>query len=178
MLNTLIAFALAIVSLAVCLYVGALLWNAVAVPLRPRFERRRLARFVARAQRGDRYLRDGAFRRALTEFSAAFYPYPTTTATLTQAVINHHIGLMSRLIATAEHRDTERLRLMSLAKTDKLFQERNVLQRRYLTVRQSGSRQRRTEIERELHANAKQLRAALASLPAEIVATHVPARYH
>jgi len=70
---------------------------------------------------------------------------------------------------------------MSLAKADRLFHERNELQRRYLASRQGGSRQRRRDLEAALDLNTREVRATLASLAAEIRAVRSvqkAARYH
>jgi hypothetical protein len=67
---------------------------------------------------------------------------------------------------------------MSLAKADRLFQERNVLQGRYLTLLNSGSRRRLQDLDRELRANAKELRSALANLTHEITTVEEAVRYH
>ena len=177
MLNGLIAVVLVAVSLGMLVYLTALLWNAAWFPVGALFERRRFERYAVHAHGGDRYLRDGALSLALSEFNLAFYPYPGRTRAMAQAVLKHHTGLLSRLIAAADHVQGERVRLMSLAKVDRLFHERDALQRRYLALRQSGSRQRLRDLEREFRANTRELRAALGALAAEIEAAQA-VQYH
>ena len=177
MVTALLAIVLVLLSLGLVFYLGRLVWQAARVPVSALFERQRMDRYLAHARRGDEYLQGGELARALAEFEAAFCPHPARDRAAAQAVINHHIGLLSRLIAAADHLQGERVRLISLAKADRLFQERNVLQRRYLTLLQSGSRQRLRELERDFRANTRELRAALANLAAEITAAQRSARY-
>ncbi len=168
MSTTLIAIVLVIVSLVLGYFLTSLLWQAARVPVGALFERQRIERCVARARLGDACLERGEIAAALAEFEAAFYPHPVRDRASAQAVMNHHTGLLSRLIAAADHLQGERVRLISLAKADRLFQERNALQKRYLTLVQSGSRQRLRELDNEVRANTRELRATLASLAAEI----------
>lgn len=177
MATGLLAVVLVFLSLALAFYLARLVWQAARAPIGALFERQRMGRYVAHARRGDEYLQSGDLGRALAEFEAAFYPHPARDRATAQAAINHHIGLLSRLIAAADHLQGQRVRLISLAKADRLFQERNVLQRRYLTLLQSGSRHRVRELERDFRANTRELRTAMANLAAEITAAHRSARY-
>ena len=163
-----LAVAVVAVSLAVLVYLGGVLWGAVRGPVGSFLERQQFERHVQHAQRGDRYLQDGAVSQALSEFEAAFYPHPPQSAAMAKAIANHHTGLLSRLIAAADQVQGERVRLISLAKADRLFHERAALQRRHLALRQSGSRQRLRALEQELRTNSRELRAALSALTAEI----------
>ena len=178
MLQQFLAIVLLIVSLALVYYVGNLLWQALRAPIEKLVERRRAEMYMERARRGDRHLENGSLKAALREYEGALCPYPARDNDVARALFNHHTGLLSRFIAAADHLQGERVRLMSLAKADRLFQERNALQRRYLTLVNSGSRRRLQEVERELRSNAKELRGALASLTAEITVTQDRARYH
>ena len=178
MLYTLLAVALLVLAAGLLLYLGNLLWSAARLPMGAALERRRFESYVARARRGDRYLREDQVTPAVEQFVASFYPFPARSRSMAQAVINHHTGLLSRLIAAADQWQGERVRLISLAKVDRLLSERDVLQRRYLTLRQSGSRQRLKAFEKELRSNTHDVRAALASLAAEISTLSRPPRYH
>jgi hypothetical protein len=178
MIPQLLAIVLLVVSLALVYYVGNLLWQAARVPLGKLIERRRAERYIDRARRGDRHLENGSLRAALREYEAAFCPYPARDSDVARALTNHHTGLLSRFIAAADHLQGERVRLISLAKADRLFQERTVLQRRYLTLVNSGSRRRLQEVDRDLRANAKELRNALANLTEEITTVEDAVRYH
>jgi hypothetical protein len=174
---TLIGLAVAALSIAVLIYLGSVLWGAARGPLGAFVERQQIERHVARSQQGDRLLTAGDLTAALRQFEAAFYPHPAQTAAMARTVADHHTALLSRLIAAADHMQGERVRLMSLAKADRLFHERTALQTRYLALRQSGSRHRLRAIEAELHDNTRELRATLGALTAEIAAGQA-VRYH
>ena len=177
MLYALIGIALVAVSIGVLVYLGSVLWGAARSPVGAFLERQQFERHVARAQRGDRSLRDGALDAALAEFEAALYPHPPQSAAMARAIANHHTALLSRLMAAADSVQGERVRLISLAKADRLFHERAALQNRYLALRQSGSRQRLRGLEDELRTNTRELRATLGVFSAEIAATRA-VRYH
>lgn len=164
----LLGFAVVAVSIGVLVYLGGMLWGAARGPVGAFLERQQFERHVAHAQRGDRCLREGALAPALSAFEASLYPYPPRSAAMAKAIANHHTGLLSRLIAAADHVQGERVRLMSLAKADRLFHERAALQHRYLALRQSGSRQRLRALEQDLRTNTRELRATLSALTAEI----------
>jgi hypothetical protein len=178
MVPQLLAIVLLVVSLALVYYVTTLLWHAARFPLGKMLERRRAERYFDHARRGDRYLENGSLRAALREYEAAFCPHAARDTDLARAISNHHTGLLSRFIAAADHLQGKRVRLMSLAKADRLFQERSVLQRRYLTLVNSGSRRRLQAADRELRANAKELRSTLATLTQEITTVEDAVRYH
>jgi hypothetical protein len=173
----LIGLAVVAVSIGVLVYLSGMLWGAARGPVGAFFERQQFERHVAHAQRGDRYLQEGALVQALGEFEAALYPNPPQSAAMAKAIANHHTGLLSRLIAAADHVQGDRVRLISLAKADRLFHERAALQHRYVALRQSGSRQRLRALEQELRGNARELRATLSALAAEIATTRA-VRYH
>jgi hypothetical protein len=166
-----LAIAIVAVSIGVLVYLGGMLWGAARGPLGTFFERQQFDRHIAHLQRGDRSLHDGALAAALGEFEAAFYPHPPHSATMAKAIANHHTALLSHLIAAADQVQGERVRMISLAKADRLFHERAALQHRYLALRQSGSRQRLRALEHELRANTRELRATLSALTAEIAST-------
>ena len=177
MLVTLIAVAVLVVSLGVLAYLGSVLWGAARGPLGAFFERQQFERHAARITRADRLLREGDITGALLELEAALYPQPPQTAAMARSVANHHTGLLSRLIAAADSVQGQRVRLISLAKADRLFHERAALQQRYIALRQSGSRQRLRQLEQDFRTNTRELRAALTALSAEIASTRA-VRYH
>ena len=177
MLVTLIAVVVLVVSLGVLAYLGSVLWGAARGPLGAFFERQQFERHAARITRADRLLREGDITGALLELEAALYPQPPQTAAMARSVANHHTGLLSRLIAAADSVQGQRVRLISLAKADRLFHERAALQQRYIALRQSGSRQRLRQLEQDFRVNTRELRAALNALSAEIASTRA-VRYH
>jgi len=173
----LVGLAVVAVSIGILVYLGGMLWGAARAPISAFFERQQFDRHVAHAQRGDRLLQEGALAQALGEFEAALYPLPPQSAAMAKTIANHHTGLLSRLIAAADQVQGERVRLISLAKVDRLFHERAALQHRYVALRQSGSRQRLRALEQELRANTRELRATLSALTAEIANARA-VRYH
>jgi hypothetical protein len=178
MVNVLLAVVLGSLAVGLVVYVLRLMLQAVPVSVGDFLERQRLRRYVARAAEGDGRLRRGAVEEALTAFQASFYPHPVTTRAMAQAVLGHHTGLLSRFIAAADQLHGQRVRLLSLAKADRLFEERKALQRQYLEARERGVRQRQREIERALRANSRELRATLRALAAEITARREAVAYH
>ena len=178
MLNLLLAIGLILVSGALLAYLMFVLWGAMRGPLGGLFDQQRLDRYVARLRKGEEYLHAGNREAALAEFGAAFYPYLPHTQDFAATVAHHHTGLLSRLIAAADELQDHRVRLMSLAKVDRLFNERNVVQRRYVVARLNNDRAKTRDLERELQHNTHELRAALASLIEEIAAQEQRVRYH
>jgi hypothetical protein len=94
------------------------------------------------------------------------------------SVANHHTGLLSRLISMTSALQDGSVRLLSLAKTDRLLTERSELQRRYCAARQSPRKDRVRELRSQLHSNSCDLDAALEQLIAEARALRQPERYH
>lgn len=170
MLQVAIGVVLILLSVGLVLYLLGLLLGAARLPLGALVERRRLQWYEARAAHGDRLLEAGALEAALAAFRSALYPYPANNRAFANAVANHHTGLLSRFIVAADSYHGQRVRLISLAKADRLFHERRALQARYLIARANRSRRRQRELERVLRANARELRMALAALAAEIQA--------
>jgi len=178
MLNAFLATVLVFFSVGVMLYLIGILFNAVSLPLGGLLERRRFARHVARARRCDGLLQEGRTDQALQQLRGAFYLHPVSNRALASSVANHHTGLLSRLIAITADVQGGTVRLLSLAKTDRLLTERSELQRRYFAVRQSSTRQRVRELQEQLRANSRDLEAALQQLIAEVHAARQPPRYH
>ena len=178
MLNAVLAILLVGVAGAVIGYLVRLVVGATPISLGTGFERQRLQRYLARAAAGDRSLERGALDRALFSFQGAFYPYPVRTRALAQQIIQHHTGLLSRFIAAADHHHGQRVRLLSLAKADRLFDEHHALLRQYLAACDRNVRARQRELEQALRANAGELRATLAALAAEITVVREAERFH
>ncbi len=178
MLNAVLATLLVLASLGLLLYLTGLLFNAASLPLSGWLERRRFARYLARARRCDAFMRQGRIDQALRQLRAAFYLHEVSNRTLATAVANHHTGLLSRLISMTPDLQDGTVRLLSLAKTDRLLTERSELQRRYFAARQSARNQRWRELRIQLQANSRDLDTALEQLIAEARATGKAARYH
>lgn len=172
-----LAIVVAAISLAILAYLTAMVWNAARGPIVMFVEQQQLERHLAHLRRGERLMHEGATAEALAELEAALYPRPPRSAAMAKAVANLHTTLLSHLIVAADRVQGERLRLISLAKADRLFHERAAMQHRYVALMQSGSRQRLRALEDELRANTRELQATLSALAAEITASRV-ARYH
>ena len=178
MLNLLLATFLVSVSVGLLLYLVGLLFNAASLPLGGWLERRRFARYVTRARRCDAFMKQGRTDQALRQLRAAFYLHEINNRSLATSVANHHTGLLSRLISMTPDLQDGSVRLLSLAKTDRLLTERSELQRRYFAARQSPRQGRVRELRSQLHANSRDLNAALEQLMAEARAVRQPPRYH
>jgi len=178
MLNTLLAVLLIFASLGLLFYLVGLLFSAASLPLGGWLERRRFAYHVARARRCDAFMKQGRTDQALQQLRAAFYLHEVSNRSLAMSVANHHSGLLSRLISMTSDLQDGSVRLLSLAKTDRLLTERSELQRRYCATKQSPRKNRLRELRRQLHSNSCDLKAALEQLIAEARALHQPARYH
>jgi hypothetical protein len=178
MLNAVLAIVLVGVAVAIVAYIARLVIAAAPISLGAGFARQRLQRYVARATAGDRSLERGLLDRALFSFQGAFYPYPVRTRALAQQIIQHHTGLLSRFIAAADHHHGQRVRLLSLAKADRLFDEHHALLRQYLAACDRNARARQRELEQALRANAAEVRTTLAALAAEIAVVREAERFH
>jgi hypothetical protein len=178
MLNTLLAALLVFLSVSLLLYVFRLLFNAASFPVGAWFERYRFGRHVARARRCDALVQQGQTDLALRYLRDAFYLHPVSDRSLAMSVANHHTGLLSRLISITSDLHNGSVRLLSLAKTDRLLTERSELQRRFLAARQSRRKPTLRELRTQLRANSRDLVAALEQLVAEARAVRQTARYH
>jgi hypothetical protein len=176
MLNLLLGIVLGGAALALLAYISALLLGAARAPLGGFLERRLFARHVARAERGDALLRQGRGDEALPLLLDSFYLATVRTRGLSGTVNNHHTGLLSRLIALTSEAQGGTVRLLSLAKADRLLAERAALQKRFFSTR-PGSPQR--AVAEQLDGNRRELRATLAQLVEEVRAARRQGRqYH
>ena len=178
MLEALFATLVVGASFAILFYLGGILFSALSVPLGNLLERQRFTRHVARARRSDELLQQGEVDEALLEIHAAFYLYAVYNRNLASAVANHHTGLLARLIAITSDLQGGGVRLLSLAKTDRLLSERSELQRRYFAARQGSPRERVREILHRLGENSRELDTALQHLISEVRNARRPAMYH
>lgn len=178
MLNALLATVLVFFSVGLMLYLITLIFNAARLPLGGVLERRRFARHAARARRCDELLERGETDEALRQLQAAFYLYAVHNRSLAGAVTNHHTALLSRLIAITSDVQGGTVRLLSLAKADRLLSERSELQKRYFTARQGGRPEHLSNLQSHLDSNARELAATLRQLIAEVAAARQPPRVH
>ena len=164
--------ALLLLPLAVGLVAGLL--ALLLRPLLPTFvaaiERARFQRCVARAARGDALLQSRHVEGALRELEAAFcLMIVRGDARLMEQIGRHHTGLLSRLLSVADDLPQHRVRLLALAKVDRLLDRRSEMQRAHLQLRSRPLRDsRRLQLERELRRNARETRAAVRELVADL----------
>lgn len=179
MLSALLALLLVLGSVALLLFLVSVLFNAAHIPLGGAVERRRFAARQERSKRGDRLLESGDVSRALTEFRRSFYLETIVSdRTLLAPVHNHHTGLLSRLIAVTEEVQGGTVRLMSLAKADRLLSERIDLHRRYFRARDGTNAAQTRDLYAKLEQNRRELAVCLQQLVAEISASRAEERVH
>jgi hypothetical protein len=178
MMNLLLALVLGGVAVALLAYIVALVFGAMSSPLGAYFERQKFARRVARARACDQLLQQNKVDEALSLLLDSFYLATVRNRGLSSAVANHHTGLLSRLIALTSDAEGGTVRLLSLAKADRLLAERAALQKRFFAVAQSGSSERRRDARRKLEENRRDLQTALAQLIEEVRAARRPEMYH
>jgi hypothetical protein len=171
MLETLVAAVVLLpLGLAIVLGILALLLHPFTLPALSSLERARVGRLLARASRADAHLKARRIDAALREIEQAFC-YATLRADthVADQVEGLHAGLLSRVLTIVDGLPHGRVRLLSLAKVDRLIERRTDLQRALLQLRNRSFRDgRRIQLERELRHNARDLRGAVRDLIADI----------
>jgi len=164
--------ALVLLPIALVLVVGlvALLARPLVTPALAALERARFQRCLARAARGDAHLQERQTEAALRELEAAFcLIIVRAEPRLADQIPRHHTGLLSRLLSVADELPSQRVRLLALAKVDRLLARRSEMQRAYLQLRSRPLRDaRRLQLERGLRRNARETRAAVRELIADL----------
>jgi hypothetical protein len=164
--------ALVLLPIALVLVAGllSLLARPLLAPALAAIERARFQRCLARAARGDAHLQERQIEAALREFEAAFcLMIVRGDARLAEQIVRHHTGLLSRLLSVADDLPHQRVRLLALAKVDRLLDRRTEMQRAYLQLRSRPLRDgRRLQLERELRRNTREARAAVRELIADL----------
>jgi hypothetical protein len=166
-LSTLIAASVLIpLGIGLVVTILVLLLRPVAAPAMAAVERRRFVRLLARTARIDEHLRAGRRHAALREIPHAFATFTIRADTrLAAAVATHHTGLLSRILTLTEALPQSRVRLLSLAKVDRLITRRTDLQHALLQLHSASLRDgRRIQLVRELRRNGSDLRAAVREL--------------
>ena len=167
-----VAVALVLVPIALALVVGlvTVLARPLAEPALTALERTRFRRFLARCARGDAHLHGRHVEAALREFEGSFCLLTIRAdGQLADQIARHHVGLLSRLLAVADDLPHQRVRLLALAKVERLLSRRGEMQRAYLQLRSRPLRDgRRLQLERELRRNARDTRAAVRELVADL----------
>lgn len=167
-----VVVALLLLPVALALLVGllVLLARPLLGPAFAAFERARFQRCLARSARGDTHLQSRQVEAALREFEGAFcLLIVRADPRLAERIARHHVGLLSRLLSVADDLPQGRVRLLALAKVDRLLDRRNDMQRAYLQLRNRPLRDaRRLQLERELRRNSRDLRGAIRELIADL----------
>jgi hypothetical protein len=167
-----IVVALLLLPIALALLAGlvVLLARPLLGPALAALERARFQRCLARSARGDGYLQSRQVEAALRELEGAFcLLIVRADPRLADRIARHHVGLLSRLLSVADDLPHQRVRLLALAKVDRLLDRRNEMQHAYLLLRNRPLRDaRRLQLERELRRNARDMRAAVRELIADL----------
>lgn len=159
-----------VVALGVVVVLGALFARPLVAPALAAVERSRFRRRLAHCARGDAHLNARQIEAALREFEAAFCLFSVRgDPRLAEQIARHHVGLLSRLLAVADDIPHERVRLLALAKVERLLGRRGDMQRAYLQLRTRSTRDaRRRQLAREMRHNARDTRAAVRELIADL----------
>jgi hypothetical protein len=164
--------ALLLLPLALVLLAGlvGLLARPLVDPVVGGLERARFQRALARCARADAHLQTRQTEGALRELEAAFCLITVRAdERLVERIARHHTGLLSRLLSVADDIPHQRVRLLALAKVDRLLDRRGEMQRAYLQLRNRSLRDgRRLQLERELRRNARDTRTALRELVSDL----------
>lgn len=166
MSTILVALVLLPIALALVLALLALLARPILLPVLATFERARFRRALAHGARGDAHLRERRVEAALRELEASFYLMTVRAdPRLIEQVARHHVGLLSRLLAVVDDLPRQRVRLLALAKVERLLNRRSEMQRAYLQLASRPPRDvRRRQLARALRHNASETRGAVREL--------------
>jgi len=180
MSTLLVALVLIPVATALVALVLYLLARPLLVPGLSALERLRLRRSIGRAARCDAYLSAGRLDAALRELEQSFCLMTVRgdPATIDQLAA-HHVGLLSRALAIADTAPDGRVRLLAVAKVERLLDRRHAMLRAALQLqgRPAGDT-RRAQITRELHRNGRSIRAAVRELTADLQLLRERRRVH
>lgn len=164
---------------AVAVYIGRLLVSAFSQSFGGVFERAAFQRCGARCTRGDELLEKGDHAGAMQAFADAFFLRSIRCdADLLSDVANYHTGLLSRLLTIADELGKGRVRLLSLARTDRLLAERLEIQLDYFRASKRDDRERMRDIDRRLRENQTQVRSVITRLVEEIRSSEEKVMYH
>lgn len=147
-----------------------LILGPLALPALAALERARFARHLARAARADSLLKGRRIDGALHELEQAFCTFTVRAdPRLVEQVAAHHTGLLSRFLMVVEGLPQGRVRLLSLAKVDRILDRRGELEHALVQLRNRSWRDgRRIQLERELRRTARDLRGAVRELVADV----------
>jgi hypothetical protein len=164
--------ALVLIPIGFALVLGllVLILGPLALPVLSALERARFARRLARAARADSMLKARRLDAALHELEQAFCLFTIRAdPRLVDQVAAHHTGLLSRFLTVVEGLPQGRVRLLSLAKVDRILDRRGELEHALVQLRARSWRDgRRIQLERELRRTARDLRGAVRELVADV----------
>ena len=166
MSTVIVALVLLPVALALVLALLALLARPIFLPALATFERARFRRALTHGARGDAQLRERQVEAALRELEASFCLMTVRSdPRLVEQIARHHAGLLSRLLAVADDLPRQRVRLLALAKVERLLGRRSEMQRAFLQLASRPLRDvRRRQLGRGLRHNASETRGAVREL--------------
>ena len=164
------ALVLVPLALAITAALLTLFARPLVVPALAALERQRLRRSLAHAARVDAHLQAGQPEAALREIEGSFCLMTVRAEPrLVEQIARHHAGLVSRLLAVADDLPRQRVRLLALAKLERLLARRGEMQRAYLQLASRPFRDtRRRQLHRELRRNAHLIRSAVRELIADL----------
>ena len=156
--------------LALVVVILGLLLHPLAIPALRALERARFGRRLTRAARADSLLKARRLDAALRELELSFCLFTVRAdPRLLEQIGAHHTGLLSRFLTLIEDLPQGRVRLLSLAKVDRILDRRGDLEGALLQLRNRSWRDgRRIQLERELRRNAQDLRGAVRELVADV----------
>jgi hypothetical protein len=180
MTTLLVALVLVPIATGLVALVIYLLARPLLVPVLSAVERLRLGRALAHAARCDAQLSAGRLDGALRELEQSFCLMTVRgdPATIDQLAA-HHLGLLSRALAIADTAPDGRVRLLAVAKVERLLDRRHAMLRAALQLqgRPAGDA-RRAQIARELSRNGRGIRAAVRELTADLQLLRERRRVH
>ncbi|MGE0820632.1 MAG: hypothetical protein AB7P18_00825, partial [Candidatus Binatia bacterium] len=148
---------LGIVAAGMLVYLLRILASAFGQSFGGFFEQAAFRHCRTRCTRGDECLEKGDVNGALRAFADAFCLRTIRRdADLLSEIANYHTGLLSRLLTIADELGKGRVRLLSLARVDRLLAERLETQLEYFRMLKRKDRERVRETERRLRDNQGQ----------------------
>jgi hypothetical protein len=176
---TIFGILFSIAGVGVLVYLLRILTAAFSQSFGGVFEKAAFHHCSTRCARGDELFEKGDHVGAMQAFSEAFFLRPIRQdADLLSEIANYHTGLLSRLLTIADELGKGRVRLLSLARTDRLLAERLEIQLDYFRATKRGDRERLRDIDRRLRENQSQVRTVITRLVEEIRSSEERVMYH
>lgn len=166
MSTVIVALVLLPIACALVVALLALLARPALLPALAAVEQARFRRCLAHGARGDAQLQANQIEAALRELEASFCLFTVRASPrLADQIARHHVGLLSRVLAVADDLPRQRVRLLALAKVERLLTRRGEMQRAFLQLTSRPARDvRRRQLGLELRRNAAETRSAVREL--------------